>query len=125
MPEEKQIIAIIAETHANTYMSKPQVSALNLITYHRFSQVNKSLCFSEQTENTTWKVLTIQFVLAHDLHLNVDRGCVVIEGRLAGVQAFVLLCDLGLEDHCIPFHSDKRAIAPETQDKKYFYILRL
>lgn len=43
-PEEKEIMVSIAETHANTRMSKPQVSSPNLITDLRFSWVNKSLC---------------------------------------------------------------------------------
>lgn len=44
--------------------------------------------------NTTWQALTKMFVLMRDLHLNLDRGRVVIEGCPAVVQAFVLLREL-------------------------------
>lgn len=79
-------------------------------------RVNRSLCSVHVDGNYSIShALTKHPVLARDLHMNVDRGRVVIEGRPAGVQAFILLCELRLEDHCVPVHLDGRATAPETQ----------
>lgn len=66
-------------------------------------------------EETKRQALTELLVLARDLHLYPDSGPMVIEGRTAGVQALVLLCEPRLEHHCRPFRVNKDAIAPETQ----------
>lgn len=44
-------------------------------------------------EETKRQALTELLVLARDLHLYPDSGPMVIEGRTAGVQALVLLCE--------------------------------